>query len=181
MTEVLAPPVALAFERRLARAAAAGDEEAFARLYETHRLAVFRIARAVAGNDETARDVLQDTFLKVHESLSRWRGDSRLRTWIVRIAVRTAIDHRRRAVRHRGPDVDPIEPGHDPRARLDDAVALRQVQALSERLAGQQGLILRLRLLGDLTNAEIAVALGLQEANVRMQLSKAIRKLRELL
>jgi DNA-directed RNA polymerase specialized sigma24 family protein len=51
---------------------------------------------------------------------------------------------------------------------LEDALALRRVQELAERLPGQQGLILRLRLLGDLTNAEIAEALGLTAPNVRM-------------
>jgi RNA polymerase sigma factor (sigma-70 family) len=168
-------------ERRRAAAAAAGDEAAFAALFEEHRREVYRVARAVTADAEAAKDVLQETFLKVHGNLSRWRRDCRLRTWIVRIAVRTAIDQRRRAARHPPVPEHAPEPRHDPRVRLDDAVALRQVQALSERLDGQQGLILRLRLLGGLTNAEIAGALGLREPNVRMQLSKAIRKLRELL
>jgi RNA polymerase sigma factor (sigma-70 family) len=70
---------------------------------------------------------------------------------------------------------------HDPSVRLEDALALRRVQELAERLPGQQGLILRLRLLGDLTNVEIAEALGLTAPNVRMQVSKAVRRLRELL
>jgi RNA polymerase sigma factor (sigma-70 family) len=168
-------------ERRLAREAAEGDESAFVALFEIHRREVYKIARAVTGDPEAAKDAVQETFLKVHEGLPRWRGDCSFRTWIFRIAVRAAIDQRRRSARHRAAGVFVQEPSHDPRAQLDDALALRRVQELAEQLEGQQGLILRLRLLGDLTNVEIAEALGLSPPNVRMQLTKAVRRLRELL
>jgi RNA polymerase sigma-70 factor (ECF subfamily) len=168
-------------ERRLAEAAAAGDEAAFVALFETHRREVYRIASAVTGDAESAKDALQETFLKVYEGLPRWRGESTLRTWIFRIAIRAAIDQRRRAARHRPAAAPAPEPAHDPTQKLADGLALQRVQALAERLPGQQGLILRLRLLGALDNGGIAAALGLSPANVRMQLSKAVRRLRELL
>jgi RNA polymerase sigma-70 factor, ECF subfamily len=169
------------WERQLAREAAAGDGAAFATLFETHRREVYKIACAVTGDSELAKDALQETFLKVHEGLSRWRGASSLRTWIFRIAVRASIDQRRRSARHTRGRAPVDEVAHDPSIRLEDALALRRVQELAERLPGQQGLVLRLRLLGDLTNAEIAEALGLTPPNVRMQMSKAVRRLKELL
>ena len=168
-------------QRRLAREAAGGDEAAFVALFEIHRHEVYRIARAVTGDRETARDALQETFLKVHEALPRWRGDCTFRTWIFRIAVRAAIDQRRRASRHRGAAAPAVEPAYDPRVSMEDALALQRVQEMAEGLPGQQGLILRLRLLGELRNADIAEILGLQPANVRMQLSKAVSRLREML
>jgi RNA polymerase sigma-70 factor (ECF subfamily) len=136
---------------------------------------------AVTGDHESARDAVQETFLRVFRSLERWKGESTLRTWIVRIAVRSAIDQRRRSWRHRGGNAPAPEPSHDPRAEIENALALRRVQELAEEVGGQQGLILRLRLLGGLGNQEVAEALGLEPANVRMQLSKAIRRLREKL
>ena len=168
-------------ERQLARAAAGGDEAAFVTLFEAHRREVYRIARAVTGDPEAAKDAVQETFLKVHEGLPRWRGASSFRTWIVRIAIRAAIDQKRRGARHRSTGPMLPEPAHDPRPRIEDDLALRRVQELAGRLEGQQGLILRLRLLGGLSNVEIADALGLGAPNVRMQLSKAVRRLRELL
>jgi RNA polymerase sigma-70 factor (ECF subfamily) len=155
-------------------------EEGAAALFEAHRREVYGITRAVTGDHEAARDALQETFLRVFRALPRWKGHSSLRTWIVRIAVRAAIDERRRARRHLSM-VALQEPAHDPRGQLDDALALRRVQELAEALDGQQGLILRLRLLAGLGNREIAESLGLREPNVRMQLSKAIRRLREKL
>jgi len=167
-------------ERRLAAEAAAGDQQAFAALFESHREQVYRVARAVTGDGEAAKDVVQETFVKVYLGLARWRADASLRTWIVRIAVRTAIDHKRRSKR-RPAMATGDEPAHDPRPGLEDALALARVQQLAERLEGRQGLILRLRLLGDLSNREIAEALGLREPNVRMQVTKAVRRLREML
>jgi RNA polymerase sigma-70 factor (ECF subfamily) len=177
----MAGPGSLEGERRLASQAAAGDQAAFVALFETHHREVYRIGRAVTGDDETAKDVVQETFLKVYRGLPGWRGAASLRTWIHRIAVRAAIDERRRSSRHVAALDSAEEPHHDPRARMDDGLALQRVQELAERLEGQQGLILRLRLLGDLSINDIADTLGLDPANVRMQTTKAVRRLRELL
>jgi RNA polymerase sigma-70 factor (ECF subfamily) len=174
-------PLGTDADRRLAADAAAGDELAFARLFEIHRDAVYRIARSVTGDRETALDAVQETFLKIHEGLAAFRAESSLRTWIVRIAVRAAIDQRRRARKHATAGEPVAEPSHDPRVSLEDALAFARVQEMATRLPGQQGLILRLRLLGGLTNAEVAAALSLNEPNVRMQVSKAVRRLREML
>ncbi len=163
------------------RAAIRGDEAAFERLYEAHRRNVYRVARAITGDHELARDVVQETFIKVYRALASWRGDSSLATWIVRIAIREAIKHRKRALRHSPVHSQATEPSHDPRLTIDDALARARVHALATKLAGQQGLILRLRLLGGLSNGDIAKALALTESNVRMQVTKAVRRLRELL
>jgi len=168
-------------EQRLARKAADGDQTAFVTLFEAHQRAVYRIGAAVTGDHEAAKDVVQETFLKVYRGLGAWRGDAALRTWIHRIAVRCAIDQQRGSARYARTLPPGREPVHDPRPGLEDAIALRRLREMAEKVSGQQGLVLRLRLLGDLTNAEIAAALGLTPANVRMQMSKAIRRLREML
>ena len=73
------------------------------------------------------------------------------------------------------------EPAHDPRSELDQGLLLERLQQLASGVPGRQGLILRLRLLGGLTNQEIAEGLRLREPNVRMQLTKAVRHLRAML
>ena len=168
-------------DRPLVREVAEGDQGAFAALFEAHHREVYRIGQAIAGDHELAKDVVQETFLKVFRGMSGWRGAASLKTWIFRIAVRTAIDQRRRARRYSQLSSVSAEPSHDPRARMDAALALQRLQELAEGLPGQQGLILRLRLLGDLKNTEIAEILGLTPANVRMQCSKAVRRLRAML
>lgn len=160
----------------------AGDEEAeFAALYKAHHNAAYRTALAVLGQHEAALDAVQDTFLKVHRGLSLWRGESSLRTWIVRIAVRCAIDLQRKVNRRRETDEATKEPFHDPRLAIEEALRLARLRSVADRLQGQAGIILRLRLFGDQSNKEIAAHLGLSEANVRVQLSNAVRRLKEML
>lgn len=69
----------------------------------------------------------------------------------------------------------------DPRAEIDRSIRLAQVRKLADGLSGQSGLILRLRLFAGQSNQEIASSLSLSEANVRVQLSNAVRRLREML
>jgi RNA polymerase sigma factor (sigma-70 family) len=74
-----------------------------------------------------------------------------------------------------------LEMGQDPRPILDNALLLKRIQELAMSIPGQQGVILRLRLLAGLPNKAIAAALGLKEPNVRMHLTKALRRLRTML
>ncbi len=163
-------------------AARAGDraDEEFAALYEAHHNAAYRTALAVLGRHEAALDAVQETFLKVHRGLSQWRGESSLRTWIVRIAVRCAIDLQRKANRRRETDESAAEPFHDPRMAIEEALRLARLREVAEGLTGQAGIILRLRLFGGQSNKDIAAHLGLSEANVRVQLSNAVRRLKEM-
>ena len=167
-------------DRLLVDRAAAGDEEAFAAIFRRFRNDAYRAARAITGRHDESLDVVQDTFLKVHRSLSRWDGRAALRTWIVRIAVRTAIDATRRT-RRRGETVPAVEPSHDPREAMDRAALVARLRGLAGRLRGSQAVVLKLRVFEGCSNREIAERLELREANVRMQLTKALRRLKEML
>jgi RNA polymerase sigma-70 factor (ECF subfamily) len=168
-------------DRSLVEAVASGQDDAFTLLFETHHQHVYRAALAVLGRHEAALDAVQETFFKVHRSLGSWRGESSLRTWIVRIGVRCAIDLRRRSAPDLGSTALSPEPWHDPRMEIDRAIRVGRLRKLAAGLPGQSGLILRLRLLAGQSNQDIAASLGLSEANVRVQLSNAVRRLREML
>ena len=167
-------------DRLLAERAAAGDEAAFAEIFHRCRNDAYRAARAITGNHEESLDVVQDTFVKVHRGLSRWDGRAALRTWIVRIAVRAAIDARRRRQRRRE-SAPVVEPSHDPRPALDRRALVARLRALADRLRGSQAVVLKLRVFDGRSNAEVAEMLQIGEANVRMQMSKALRRLKEML
>jgi RNA polymerase sigma-70 factor, ECF subfamily len=78
-----------------------GEGKAFEELYERHRNTVFRVAYGMCRNAEDAMDVVQETFLKAHRSLSRFERRASVVTWLCQIAVHQAIDlSRRRKVRH---------------------------------------------------------------------------------
>jgi RNA polymerase sigma-70 factor (ECF subfamily) len=84
---------------RTIRAAAAGDEQAFTTLMRAAQPHVWRFVRHLLGDDELAADVTQETFVRVHRSLTRFRFDSRFSTWLFRIARNAAVDEQRRMAR----------------------------------------------------------------------------------
>lgn len=81
------------------RAAAAGDEQAFTTLMRSAQPHVWRFVRHLLGDDEAAADVTQETFVRVHRSLARFRFDSRFSTWLFRIARNASVDEQRRMAR----------------------------------------------------------------------------------
>ena len=93
-------------------------EQRFAALVSSHRERALRLAwRLVGGDDAAAADVVQDAFVRAWRSLDGFRGDARLSTWLYRIVVRQAANHRRwRGVRDRWGSVL-HEEAPDPRPR----------------------------------------------------------------
>src|SRR6202050_5464103 len=73
-----------------------GDAAAFSELVRRYENKIFRLAMHITQNREDAEDVLQETFLKAYEHLDQFQGDSKLYTWIVRIAVNQALMKLRR-------------------------------------------------------------------------------------
>ena len=64
-----------------------GDEAAFVEIIERHQVKVFATALSLLRNHADAEEITQDTFIRAHRSLARFRGDSSLSTWLHRIAV----------------------------------------------------------------------------------------------
>ena len=63
----------------------------FEELFRTHRGRVLGVCRYLCGPGALAEDAMQETFLETYKGLAGFRGESRLATWIYRIAVRTAL------------------------------------------------------------------------------------------
>lgn len=84
---------------RIIRAAAAGDEAAFTALMRSAQPHVWRFLRHLLGNDDQAADVTQETFVRVHAALGRFRHQARFSTWLFAIARNAAVDEQRRGAR----------------------------------------------------------------------------------
>jgi RNA polymerase sigma-70 factor, ECF subfamily len=83
-------------EEALTAQAKDGSTLAFGELVERYERRVFRLARNITRNHEDAEDVVQNAFVQAFKNLSRFRGDSRFYTWLVRITVNEAIMKMRR-------------------------------------------------------------------------------------
>jgi RNA polymerase sigma-70 factor (ECF subfamily) len=83
----------------------AGSEEAFAVLIGQYQAPVYSLISRILNDPSDAADITQDVFIKVFRSIGGFHGDSSLRTWIYRIALREASNQRRWWSRHRGREV----------------------------------------------------------------------------
>src|ERR1700716_1842490 len=90
----------------LIRAAQAGDQDAFEQLVRTYDQSVLRLAMNLLRSPEDARDVYQETFLRVYRNLDQFRFDCSFHTWLYRIATNLCLDQlRRRKVRKEEPTI----------------------------------------------------------------------------
>ena len=79
-------------ERKLIRSIRKGNTRAFSELVNRYKDLVYTLALRMLGNREEAEEVSQDTFIKVFHSLERFKGDSKISTWIYRIAYNACLD-----------------------------------------------------------------------------------------
>jgi RNA polymerase sigma factor (sigma-70 family) len=148
----------------------AGELEA---LYKTRYVSFRNALATVTGSRESARDAVQEAFARALAAPARERGEVHLAAYVWTIALRVALEQRRRtAAAPADHDVDPqlLEPERDPEL----AAALRW-------LPPRRRLIVFLRYFGDFSYAEIAAACEVSEGTVAAALAQAHAQLRALL
>jgi RNA polymerase sigma-70 factor (ECF subfamily) len=158
-----------------------GSSVAFERLMRRYERLVYRVAYGFTGDHDLTREVLQDTFLKVHASLASWRGDGDLRNWIARIASREA-SNRERSLRRRPTDVwdDAIAPRAEP-SQENELVAREERRALRRALSAlgpKQRMAIVLRYFEGMSSREMSGVLGCSEDTARNLLLRGLRALR---
>lgn len=174
------------------RSGEAGDdgETAFTRLYDQHRRALHAYLLGRTGDAETARDVLQETFLRLwrHFSATRTQPPERQRAWVFGVARNLVIDmHRHRKSRDSAyaalqAAAETTAPAsEEPEARAELAERVRLVEDAVRGLPEDQRVVVALHAMGNLTSAQIAELLGEPAGTVRYRLSLARRRLAEAL
>jgi RNA polymerase sigma-70 factor (ECF subfamily) len=181
-----------AAEIDLIRRAAAGDAPAFEALVRAHAAAVVSIATAELGDPTTGAEVAQDVFVRLHRSLSTFRHEARLRTWLVRVTINACADQRR-ARRRRDRRLVPME-GIGPRdagALVDRAESFEslesrrvdrvRVRAAIDELPAALRVLIVLRYDAGLEYREIAHTLSMPQGTVATRMARALRQLRAAL
>ena len=69
-----------------------GDESAFRELVETHKDRIYNTALGIVQNAEDAEDVAQEVFIQVYRAIQNFKGESKLSTWLYRIATTRSLD-----------------------------------------------------------------------------------------
>jgi RNA polymerase sigma factor (sigma-70 family) len=159
-------------EAELVRLAQLGSAAAFEQLVLRLSADLYRYLAVRLRDQSEARDALQETLAAAWQGLPSLREPARFRAWIVGIAARKAADAARRRARARA-----LAPAPPPRA-ADSLVELHEaLDALPPRFRE----VLLLRYLLDLSEAEVADALGLRLGTVKSRTARARNALLELL
>jgi RNA polymerase sigma-70 factor, ECF subfamily len=184
---VEADEAGIAEQAALVAAAQAGDADAFDALVRATSAETYTLAFRLVGNEDDARDVVQEAYLRAYRGIGRFRGDARFSTWLYRITANCASTHlgRRRRNRHEELDeqdnVVELRTDHDPEVQAQ-ATALRDslTTALAE-LPPRLRAVIVLRDIYDLPHDAIAAELGISTSAAKVRLHRARRKLREQL
>jgi RNA polymerase sigma-70 factor (ECF subfamily) len=173
-----------------------GDEKAYEELVRTQGGRLLAVTRRILGDEDDARDAVQEAFLSAFKSIDRFQGGSLISTWLHRIAVNAALMKLRSRRRRPEDPIDDLLPkylddGHPaqpavPWRDLSDAQLIRgeareQVRSAIEKLPDAYRTVLVLRDIEELDTAEVAESLGMTKNAVKTRLHRARQALRGLL
>jgi len=144
-----------------------------------HSTAVFRLAQSVVRDASLADDVTQETFIKVWKHIDNFRGESSLRSWVLRIAHNTAVSTLRR-IKDSATDPSKMPENLDPipTTRLvEGRIAVDELRAALEELDELTRGIVVLREIEGMSYEEIALTLDVPVPTVKTRLLRARRRL----
>ena|SRR5688500_1415690 len=171
----------------------AGDGIAFEAIVRTHGGRLLSVARRFLGNEEDARDAVQDAFIRAYKAIDSFEERAQLSTWLHRILVNVALMKLRERRRRPTESIEELLPaytsnGHQAVASRDwgDAVLERKETAAIVRdaiakLPDQYREVLVLRDIEERDTAEAAALLGTTSNAVKVRLHRARQALRTLL
>lgn len=164
-----------------------GDNRAFERVINDHQRLVNHIVYRMVSNPGDREDVCQDVFMKVYQNLAGFRLDSKLSTWIARIAYNRCIDYLNK---NRVPVIDEefdeaiaeiTDESATPEKKLMEANLSNLLQEEINHLPAQFRTIVTLYHLDELSYAEIGDVMSMPEGTVKNYLFRARKLLRERL
>ena len=164
-----------------------GDEDAYAVLVTRYQALAARTAYVITGSDADAEEAAQEGFVKAYFALDRFRAGAPFRPWLLRIVANEAIN-RRKAVGRRptvGLSVALDRPSPDTALSPEGAALASErresVLGALRKMREEDRLVIAYRYFFDLSEAEMADALGVAHGTVKSRLSRALVRLRALI
>ncbi|MBD89204.1 MAG: hypothetical protein CL940_02565 [Deltaproteobacteria bacterium] len=160
------------------------DGVTFEQVYREHGGRVLGAVRSVLGPDSETEDVVQNAFIEINRALPGFRGQSKLSTWVYRIAVNVALQHIRKKQRKRWLSFGLLNDGahlqaasYDAERRLESRQSLKRVYELVNRLSEKKRTAWVLYEMEGMAPAEIAEVLELPLNTVRSRILSARREI----
>lgn len=170
-----------------------GEETAFREVVDTWKDMVYNTVLGVVQHAEEAEDVTQEVFIQVYESIGQFKGDSKLSTWLYRIAVTKSLDHLRKKKRKKRFaflqslfGVNEEEVRHDPEfnhpgVALENKENAKILFRAIDKLPDNQKTAFTLHKLEGLSYQEVAEVMQCSVSSVESLMHRAKGNLRKLL
>ena len=183
-------------ESELVAGLQAGEEDAFEELVRAQTPALLRTARRFLRSEEDARDAVQDAFVSLFKSISKFESNSQLATWLHRIVINCCLMKLRTWRRHPEEDIERLLPRfRDDGRQAEPSVLwtesgetilqraeLRKIVRYSiDHLPDRYRVVLLLRDIEEVTTEEAARLLDVTPTAVKVRLHRARQALRALL
>jgi RNA polymerase sigma-70 factor (ECF subfamily) len=172
----------------LVAAARGGDRPAFDELVRRTYVDTYTLALRLTADEEDARDVVQEAYLRAWKGLPQFRGDAQFGTWMYRITANAAYTVIKRRRRHRVEALDamveePIELHVDaqPEGAAESAALLARLSVALEQLPPKLRVLVVLKDVYGLSHEEIAEELGISVPAAKVRLHRGRKRLRDLL
>ena len=166
-------------------AARAGSPEAWDALFQRYQLPLYAYVFELIRSEQTALDVVQETFISAARNLGGLRDDDRFGSWLFSIAHRKCVDHWRKSGREEPLEPEVAEALPDPESDPSELLIRREQEAefmnLIEQLPPPQRSVLLLHFVEDFSLEQIASITGTQLGTVKSRLHYAKRALRKLM
>ncbi|HXY49067.1 MAG TPA: RNA polymerase sigma factor [Terriglobales bacterium] len=189
-TETLTSQDPLSDDQVVARVRA-GETNMFEIVMRRYNQRLYRVARAILGNDNEAEDVMQEAYVRAYEHLDQFAGKARFSTWLTRIAVHEALTRQRRGHRYQElepmseDDKDPMDGfaslALNPEQQASNSQIRRLLEEAVERLPDAYRTVFMLRDVEEMSTSDTANVLEITEENVKVRLHRARALLRKTL
>ncbi len=164
-----------------------GDKTAFKYLVEGHQQYAFKVAFRVVCNEEDAKDVVQESFIKVWKNINSFDTKLKFTTWMYKIVINSAIDKLRSSRRPKMTDINIVSENlcllekRGPDVQLENRELGDIIAHISEGLPEKQKLVFVLRDIQGFNSPEVQKILDMPETSVKSNLYNARKSVREKL
>ena len=165
-----------------------GNRQKFREVVRTVSPFAYSVAFRMLGDEESAKDIVQESLITMWENMKRIRSADAFKTWVYRIVVNKCYDQMRKGKRESEfrPDeqtwmVISNHMSHEPASELENSETARAIKLLTEKLSPRQKAVFILSDLEEMTSDEISAITGMSKRNIKANLFYARKSIRGMI